>query len=229
VTGVPSSYEVDTSEATHTAAESCGVATVWYEFTPTQDTRVRFDASSSAFDPLIALYTGDPANLVQQRCMAFPARIYSDVTAGVTYYVSVGTYAWVEPGQPGPGGNVVFSVDPAGPRLTTFSMTVNGTGTVNRAGVATVSGTVTCDQPAQAQVGVYLAQRFNRNLAQGYGYADVSCGPEPTGWSAQVSTSSGTLFGSGNATLQAYGQAWDEQESYLFAGPIDRSIKLNRR
>jgi hypothetical protein len=227
ISALPFSETVDISEATVGASDACGgVATVWYQYTPTEDIRVGFDASQSSIEPVLGLYSGDPANLSLHGCSYYyyPVRIFADLTAGVTYYVSVGSSYY----EPWPGATVTLSVAEAAPPLTSVSTIVNGSGTVNRDGVATVSGTVTCDQPGYAQIYVNLTQRFNRNLAQGSGYASTMCGPEPVPWSAEVWTSTGTLFGSGNATFQAFTYATDDQGSYVSAD-ASGSMHLRRR
>jgi hypothetical protein len=208
ISALPFTETQDISEATVGASDYCGgVATVWYQYTPTEDIRVGFDATQSSIEPVIGLYTGDPTNLSPYNCAYYPARIFADLTAGVTYYVSVGSAYY----EPWPGATITLSVDEAGPPLTSVSMTVNGSATVDRAGLATVSGTVTCDQPAFGYVSISLNQRFNRNVAEGSNYVYIECGPEPASWSVQVWSSTGTLFGPGNATFYASSYMTDVQ------------------
>ena len=209
-TGVPFTDARDTTEATYAATDAgCGLATVWYQFTPTESGVVEFNTVGSSYDTTLGLYTGDPAAPSLLQCnddsvYGLQSQIIAEVTAGETYYISAGTCCGsAAPGTVGPGGNLVFNAQEPPPAVTEVALTVDRHGTATREGLLTVSGTVTCDQPASGYVNVSVEQRFNRTIARGNGYVYVECSPTPTDWTAQVSSYTGVLFGPGRATVNA--------------------------
>jgi hypothetical protein len=209
-TGLPFTDSVDTTEATYAATDAgCGLATVWYEFTPTESGVVELHTVGSTYDTTLALYTGDPSAPTLLQCnddsvYGLLSQIVAEVVAGETYYISAGTCCGsAEPGTVGPGGNLVFTAQAAPPPVTEVSLTVDPQARVTRDGVVTVSGTVTCDQPASGHVSVSVEQRFTRMLAQGSSFASVECSPTPTDWSVQLGSYTGVIFGPGRATLTA--------------------------
>lgn len=209
-TGIPFTDSVDTTEATYAATDTaCGLATVWYEFTPTDSGVVEFNTVGSNYDTTLALHTGDPSAPTLLQCnddsiYGLQSQIIAEVTAGVTYYISAGTCCGsAEPGFVGPGGNLVFNAQVPPPPVTEVALTVDRRATVTRQGLVTVSGTVTCDQPATGYVNLSLEQIYNRMIARGDAYVPVECGPTPTEWTAQLSSNTFIIFGPGRATLSA--------------------------
>ena len=79
-------------------APSCGPvgATVWYQFTPTEDLSLLAQASSGLFDNIIGVYVGgDLASLAEVGCsteFGFPTQLILDVQAGETYFFQVGGF-----------------------------------------------------------------------------------------------------------------------------------------
>ncbi len=229
ISSIPFTDHVDTTEATASGDDQCGSATVWYSFTPTQDTAVEFNTDGSDFDTRLGLYTGDPSALTLVECnddsgFGIASQIVADVQAGVTYYVSAGYwYTGYGPG-PGPGGALVVNAQPVPAPLDTVAVTVKG-GTVTRLGVVTLTGTVTCNSEATAEIAVTLAQRFVRSLAQGSGYVSAPCGPAPTTWQAQFRSETGTIFGAGSATANSTAYGYNVRGSHIAASP-EQSIRL---
>lgn len=208
--GLPFTDSVDTTEATYAANDGgCGLATVWYEFTPTEGGAVEFHTVGSSYDTTLALYTGDPAAPTLLQCnddsiYGLQSQIIAEVTAGETYYISAGTCCGsAEPGTVGPGGNLVFTAQVPPPPVTEVALSIDRRAAVTRQGIVTVSGTVTCDQPASGYVYVSVEQVFNRMIARGDSSTAVECSPTPTDWTAQVSSYTNLIFGPGRATISA--------------------------
>ena len=80
--------------------------TVWYAFTSTEDGETIFDMQSTAFGPVVAVYTGDDLESLALVSCAPINREASEVSintvAGETYFVQIG-------GRDGATGNVVFA------------------------------------------------------------------------------------------------------------------------
>jgi hypothetical protein len=155
-------------------------ASVWYAFTPAADTQLQVDTSYSSYDTVVAVYTGTRGNLNLIACWDYPCFTLS-AFAGETYYFRV--TSWY-----GSGGNLVFSVDVAPPPFT-VDLTLNETGVVNTKGVfrgvATISGVVTCSQPAIAEVAILARQRAGRLFITGSDYTYVYC-DGATPWEIQL-------------------------------------------
>ena len=81
--------------------------TVWYAFTPTQDTPIRADTSGSDYATSLGVYTGSRGALSQVACASFPAEVSFTATANTTYFFMVASACCGNP-----GGNLVFRVNP---------------------------------------------------------------------------------------------------------------------
>jgi len=204
-TDVPFTDALDTSEATYAETDTgCGGATVWYRFTPAVSGGVEIHTVGSDYDTMLALHTGEPPDLTVVACnddsvYGLQSQIIADVTAGETYFISAGTCCSGEPGQVGPGGNLVLTVQDAPPPITSVSLIPDRRGTVDDQGVITLTGTITCDQPASGLITGSVTQQIARNVARIFGSVDVSCGPEPTVVTVRTQSTTGTLFGPGPA------------------------------
>jgi hypothetical protein len=64
-------------------------------------------------------------------------------------------------------------------------------------------------------------------LAQGGVYAYPGCGPEPTTWTAQVSSSSAIIFDRGRASLTAQVYAYDNWGNSAYA-TLSAEVRLQR-
>jgi hypothetical protein len=227
VTGPSFTDSLDTREATAAAVDqACGAATVWYQYTPTAETQLTVDAYS--YESFIGLFSGDPSNPTYHGCTQY--YLSTRLTPGQTYYISVGSSYWgpAPPGAVGPGGDLTvnINVQEVPPLLTTVSATVDD-GTVTRYGVVTLSGTVTCDQVGYTYIEGSLLQRYQRTLAQGYFYTYVNCGPEPTPWTYQLSSSTATIFAQGRAAFQANVSAYDNWGGSAYTS-LSSEIRLRR-
>jgi hypothetical protein len=220
---------LNTRQATAAPVDrACGAATVWYQYTPTATTALQMDAYG--YQTFIGLFSGDPANPSYLGCTQYS--LYTTLTAGETYFISVGSSYWgpPPPGAVGPGGDLTVNINlqEIPPPLTTVTATLDSA-TVTRYGIVTLTGTVTCDQVATAYVYGTLLQRYQRMLAQGSIYSNyVTCGPEPTTWTAQVSSSTAIIFDRGAASLQADLYAYDGWGNSASAS-LSGDIRLQRQ
>lgn len=97
-----------------------------------------------------------------------------------------------------------LSFDPSAPTPPPLALggSLAPTGTVDhKTGVATLSGTVTCNRPVFASVSGELSQIYHRFVFTGYFYVNVLCTSSTT-WSAVVQPTNG-LFGRGSASVSA--------------------------
>jgi hypothetical protein len=204
VPGLPFTDQLNTTEAT-TAADDPDCfgqgATVWYSFTPTADLRVEANTLGSDYDTTLSVYTGTRGALTQIACNddaagSLQSRVRFDAAAGQTYFFMAGSFA------SGQGGNLTFNVDVAPPALE-LGLTIDPTGSVVASkGVATISGTVTCSQPASVGVEGRMEQRAGRLLIHGFFFAFVDCTPPATAWNATVEGENGR-FVAGRAQVDA--------------------------
>jgi hypothetical protein len=81
--------------------------TVWYSFTPTEDTPIRADTVGSDYDTSLGVYTGSRGALSEVACASFPAEVAFTASANTTYFFMVASACCG-----GPGGTLVFRVNP---------------------------------------------------------------------------------------------------------------------
>lgn len=175
ITSLPFQDTQDTTEATTAPDDPECVGqgpTVWYRFTPSADASIVAHTAGSDYDTTLSAYTGTRGSLTQIACnddaIGLQSRIQLDVTAGTTYHFMVGSFA------SGPGGNLVFSVEELPPPME-LAVELARNGTVNRAGVATLRGTLTCSREGQVDLTVGLRQRIGDRVSIGFAAATVDC------------------------------------------------------
>ena len=205
---LPFTDTVDTTEATTDADDaeanaSCGApatdASVWYDFTATEDAFVVVDAGASNYAAGIIVVTGEPASFEFVDCDAFIVAF--DALAGETYRILAFDFA------DGTGGTLEISVDEA-PPPPEISLTVNPTGQKTKSGSAIVSGTVTCTGESIdfTFIDVELQQRVGRLLISGFGSIDFPCDGDTHAWSVEVFGNNG-LFKGGHAAALTFAVA----------------------
>lgn len=199
----------DTTEATTSADETalneyCGAPefeqAVWFLASPAQDGFVAVDVASSSYSAGILVLEDTPGGLLPVSCG--PGRVAGPVAAGGTYYVVVfGDGLTLQT-----SGELVLSVEP-GVEPPQVDLTVDRRGSVDRSGVATISGTVTCTS-ADGSGLVFelfgeLRQAVGRFTVSGaFGqFVGTSCDGETYPWSAQVAAPNGKFAGGKAATL----------------------------
>jgi hypothetical protein len=99
-----------------------------------------------------------------------------------------------------PGGNLVFNMDeglpPPPPPQIDVAVTVTGGSVDPATGRVTISGEITCSEPALGFVFGEVRQRVGRQYIYGYYDAPIECGVEPIAWSATSFVETG-LFRAG--------------------------------
>ena len=121
---LPFDHTVDTQYASRQTDEPTpfcayngpGTRSVWYAFTPAISGSVSANASSYAFTPVLAIYTGNSlTSLTQMGCQNYGNLLTFHVNAGTTYYFQVGNlYPWEQ------GGSVQFHLDVTPPPTAGF-------------------------------------------------------------------------------------------------------------
>lgn len=199
---LPFGEDLDTSEATAAEddpAPSCSEplpSTVWYTITPSTTDRVHVEVRGNDFAPTLALYRGTRGALTEMACSAggtTPA-VELDPDPGTTYHVLVGG-ATGDAGQLRVDAKLAFVV-----RLTISEGKVDP-----RSGIATISGTITCNRPSFVFVDGELSQMVARHSVRGRIGSFVECdGAVP--WSASVTGDSGPFVaGKADASLSVFG------------------------
>jgi hypothetical protein len=229
ITDLPFSDTLDTSEAA-TAADDPDCfgagATVWYRFTPNEDMRLEANTFGSDYDTVLGVYTGTRGDLIEVACNddaagTLQSRVRFDAIAGETYFVMVGAFFG------GPGGLLEFTLieaPPAPPPLD-LTLTVDPVGSVvARDGIMTISGTVTCSQPAFVEIYGEVEQRAGRLLIHGWFFDFIEC-DGVTPWSATFQGHNG-IFKPGRATAWVEAFAYDPDEDDFAFDVVETSLRL---
>jgi hypothetical protein len=143
--------------------------TVWYSFTPTQDTTVRADTAGSDYATSLGVYTGSRGALSEVACASSPAEVSFNASADTTYFFMVASAAG------GPGGTLAFHVSEGPPTLT---VSLTGRATLVAKGAAVdVEFVHSCSPGLDGGMIVNLTQRVGgKLLATGFGIArDFIC------------------------------------------------------
>lgn len=157
--------------------------TVWYAYTPAADRRVEVNTFGSDYDTTISTYTGSRGSLNQIACnddsQGLQSKAAFDATAGTTYYIMAGSFS------SSIGGNLHVTVREAPPQPPppAITLSLDRVGSVDRQGLASISGSVTCNQHLGIWLGMSLSQTFLRRFVlQGYGGTYVICEPPSAHW-----------------------------------------------
>ena len=217
VPSVPFTVSEDTSNATGAPDDpfcAGGSQTVWFAFTPTVDMRIEANTFGSSYDTALSVYVGQRGALTQIACnddAAFTAqsRVRFDAVAGTTYYFMAASRFPVSP------ANLVFNVLQA-PAALSINPTVSQFASVKpTTGVVTLSGSVTCSQPAFVTLSGQLKQSHGGQPISGFFSIFVPC-DGTTPWTTTVQTEvvlfhgrSVNLFTGGGADVAASAFAFD--------------------
>lgn len=234
ITSLPFTHSTDTREATVAPDDpSAGcvnpLATVWYMLRLDRSRQVVITTFGSSYDTTLSVFTMSGGVVTPIACnddnQTLQAAVTFLATAGTRYWIMAGTCCGGPPGHVGPGGDLVLNATVAPPPVRA-DLTVDGEGTVDRDGVATVTGTVRCNVQATAEVYVRLRQIYDRHIASGDQFAVMPCGPRRSAWSVEVHTFTSVVFGPGGADVDALLVARDpltsDQES------VQTEIRLRR-
>ena len=194
------SETIDTSDATTDADDaqlndSCGApatdASVWYAIDGT-DQVVIVDVSASNYSAGALVGVGTEGNLETVACGPGLTAFFGE--AGTTYYV----LAIDDQGDgAGNGGSLTISFS-AAPPPPTIDFTVDPIGRVNtRTGVATISGTVSCQDSDFVEIDVEAHQSVGRFVVRGFGssFEFGTCDGTSHAWSADIYPENGKFAG----------------------------------
>jgi hypothetical protein len=198
---LPFTDTVDTSEATPgTGDPECSggfnVPTVWYQYTPSQETYINANTFGSDYNTALDVYVRDAVgNLIAIACNDDTGGLQSEV--GLQVYPST-TYYFVVSAFPGePSGNLVFTVEPLRPL--TVDLEIAPTGLLDEAGNVIVRGTITCSRLVWADIYVDVAQRVGHIIIDDTAYQFMLCNQENP-WEF-VFTSEGRKFRGGKVSV----------------------------
>lgn len=156
----------------------------------------------------------------------------SNVTFGVNNYLQTFDASFeqhCEGGTPALRGQVHL-VNPPAPQPLEIGMQLSAKGSVDRGtGVATVSGTVTCNQPTSVSLSGTVNQRATRfAMATGSFYTQVACSSTPKTWTATVTSGNTVPFNSGAANVSATASAYDPAFGQYVTVTKTSDVKLSR-
>lgn len=132
-----------------------------------------------------------------------------------------------EGGEPALRGHVHLVRGPL-PAPLTIALGLASDGRVDRAGAATVRGTITCSEPTTVWLSGTLTQRATR-FAQATGtfLRVLQCSGE-TSWDAPVRSSNSVPFGPGHAQLSVEATAFDPDVFLPATDSASETVKLKR-
>lgn len=216
MTSLPFTQELDVSEATEAADDplpSCSgtlpepvslASTVWYSITPSTTDPIALGVRGGDFGPTVVLFSGSRGALTELNCSsgATTPGFTFDPVPGTTYHVLVG-------GATGDAGQL--HVEAA--KAFVVRLTIDG-GKVNaKSGVATVTGTLSCNKHAFVSTSFgELSQKVARHTVKGPIGIWTECdGTMP--WSVTVAGDSGPFVGGkATATLSVFGYVGETGE-----------------
>ena len=194
------SQTIDTSDATTDADDaqlnaSCGApatdASVWYAIDGT-DQGVIVDVSASSYTAGVLVGVGTQGNLETVACGPGLTAFFG--AAGTTYYVLAIDDQFDGAGN---GGSLTISFASA-PPPPTIDFTVNPTGRVNtKTGVATISGTVSCQDSDFVEIDVDARQSVGRFVVRGFGsfFEFGTCDGTSHAWFVDIYPENGKFAG----------------------------------
>lgn len=210
---VPAWLPVDTREATtledETPDSEClGAHSVWYRLQPERGFTGRVKTSSSDFDPMIGIFTGQPDALELVECndnadLEVPPEAGATIEfqSGHTYFIVVNTCCDRFANH---GGHTVLSLFE--PRSFTFSAPTTRTQAGDISGTAVISGTARCVNPNPGtsitlNIEVQLRQRIGSRVVRGTGSTEALCTSKTSRWSIMVDGQGLLAFRPGKARM----------------------------
>jgi hypothetical protein len=207
--------------------------TVWFSFTPTVNMRLEANTFGSNYDTTLSVYTGTRGSLTQLACnddsnSTVQSRVRFDAVAGTTYFFMVSSFSFF----PVSSANLTFNLVPAPPPLA-ISPSVTQFGSIDpTTGAATISGFVSCTQPAFVTISGQLKQMHGGTPLSGFFSAFVPCNGT-TPWTATIQTTltlfhgrSAALFTGGHADVTATASAFDFENGVFVQRNLAVTITL---
>jgi len=201
VSSIPFVEIIDTTGATTDATDdaanaNCGApateASVWYSLTEplAGGTSYIVDVSSSSYSAGVIVVSGTPDSFALQTCG--PGSVGFFAAPGTTYSIlAFSDNAAVNGGEL----TITINVQPPPPEIT---VSIDPTGTIDRAGHVTLTGTVTCSGPTLIGLFGDLRQRAGRTYVNGFLNGAVWC-EDVAAWTATTTFEDGVFVG-GRAT-----------------------------
>ena len=197
--------QADATDPVETALnEFCGAPVVehgvWFKITSVTENTVAFDAVDSNYSAGIMVFQGAPTPEGLLTCG--PDRVIQDLAAGVTYNLLV----FGDGFSSATSGTLIFKVLQFVP-APDISLTIDRIGSVNRQGVARISGTVTCTSTDGSGTVFELfgdvTQKVGRLLIRGFlvAFLDLPCDGTTQPWEAFVVGDNGVFAGGKAATV----------------------------
>ena len=131
----------------------------------------------------------------------------------------------------GSGGNLTLTLRQAPPRPppVEMSLSIDRSGFVDQDGMASISGTLTCNQPLNVNLFGSLTQTFaNRITIQGFGGDSVSCTPPSVPWKLTVFSSSNGRLGPGRAQARVNAFACNSETCGSAETSADLTLRRSR-
>jgi len=183
---------VDISTATIGADDptSCfnGIRSIWYQYTPTADTKLGL--TQTLGQPYYAIYTGKRGSLQLVSCGAVAYGPVIDVKRGTTYYIEI-----LDQQE----DQFEFLV---GEGFSFRTVKLKDEATLQQStGTVTVAGSFACNQPTDATVTVDVTQRRGAHTVHGSTSFSTPCATTESAWSTTVVADSEQSFSTGSATL----------------------------
>ena len=228
VGAIPYSNSQDTTDATTGATDvDCAGTehTVWYAYTADADGRLESNTFGSDYDTTLTVGTPDGSGgldviACNDDTNSLQSRVRWDASGGTTYLFQVGSCCG------NPGGSLVFNLTTAPPLVPVeITLTVSDTGKVDRSGVATISGTVTCQGTEAVEFYANLRQQVGRFILNADGWSYTECGPTAASWEIQFWTNAGR-FGGGKAQVSVF--AFGCGDEMCAEAQIVRTITLRK-
>lgn len=209
----PFHLEQDTTEATTSAEEAalnefCGAPAfeqgVWFTGTAAADAVVVVDVTASDYSAGILVLGGEPGNFFPLTCG--PGVVSGQVFAGQTLYLVV----FGDGLTPATSGQLVLDTFLA-PPPPTIDVTIDGRGTVDKDGVAHISGTVTCTSDEEDaflfEVFGEMRQTVGRFFIDGFFFSEqfTPCDGVVRTWTADVFGDGKFAGGKAATTVIAFG------------------------
>jgi hypothetical protein len=208
ISSIPFSETINTGDATTSSHEAnCGMHDVWYKYpTPPVDTALTFqlgnvDGGVRLTRPMVGVVINERSgDLSQWECgMVETDQIRTEVIpAGKDAYIFIANAA--TSGNPGLIQLDVIAADP----INHFGIAISPSGTVDKTGAMTVSGTVSCDRDGQVLRNVYAKQKSGHGYIAGEtGLHSFECVAPTSPWSTTFTPTAGGRFVGGSATVSS--------------------------
>jgi hypothetical protein len=237
VGGLPFEDWRDLSAATAQDGEAFGCnyynegwQTVWYSYTPPADANISLDLDRSDGTAYGAVYDSGDSTGISPAATAGPSCFNSSsgplrlgVSGGQTYLIQVMVSGWYYGSWP------VHLLIEQGPAPLEIGAVVNPIGAVKHVGgVAYVSLSVTCTNPADFWIYAHLRQRLTRTaLADAVADGGGTCGPQATTITLAFADDD-LAFAPGAAQLSGYIQASDGWTSASLEGSATVKLRNQR-